>query len=120
RDLPHSKVKAYVLSQLSRYQMLASESEAIRIGREALAMSRELGLSEWEAAALNNIGVARIFDGDVGGLEDLERCIEIAPQGSPELGRGLSNLANSLFALGRLRQGAAVQRRAHSHETTQG
>jgi class 3 adenylate cyclase len=110
-ELPPSRGKTRVLTQVSRYRMLAGDNEtAIRIGREALAMAQELQIGEYVAACLNNIGTARVSSGDLGGLQDLERCIEVAGRG-PELGRGLTNLASVLYALGELRKSAEIQRR---------
>src|SRR5207253_4024026 len=43
--LPPSRVKALTTATASRFAMLAGESEeAIRLGREAIAMAEELGL----------------------------------------------------------------------------
>ena len=73
-DEPTSYSKAYVVANVSRYLMLAGRaSEAIRLGREALAMAEELGIDELRSHALNNIGIGRIRQGDRGGLEDLEQ-----------------------------------------------
>ena len=46
-DLRPSRPKAHVLSQVSRYRMLAgANEEAVRFGGEALAMAEDLGLLE--------------------------------------------------------------------------
>ena len=97
-----SPSKAWVLSQVSRYEMLAARSEsAIRIGREALAMAETMGLDAVRAHVLNNIGTARCNAGEVGGVEDLERSIEIATAiDSPELARAYNNLATVVANLG--------------------
>ena len=94
-DEPSSYAKAYVLANVSRFWMLAGLGEqAIRVGRQALAMAEELGLDELQAHALNNIGVSRLGMGDRGGLEDLERSIEIADAiNSVESARAYGNLA---------------------------
>ena len=74
-----SSAKASVISAVSRYLMLSGESaEAIRLGREALAMAEQLGLDELRANTLNNIGVARVDSDDQGGLDDLEEGLAIA------------------------------------------
>jgi class 3 adenylate cyclase/tetratricopeptide (TPR) repeat protein len=100
-DLPPSWPKARVLAQVSRFHMLADESEAaIRVGREALEMAQSLGSVDLQARVLNNIGTARVSAGDPDGVEDLERAIEIAPLGSIEHGRALGNLASVLEKLG--------------------
>jgi class 3 adenylate cyclase/tetratricopeptide (TPR) repeat protein len=93
-DLPPSAAKGRVLSEVSRFQMLAEEDEeAVEVGREALAIAERLGLAELQAHALNNIGVARAHLGDESGLADVERSIEIAlAANSPEAARGYNNL----------------------------
>jgi len=64
-SLPPSFVKAHTIAAASRFRMLAAEEEeAIRLGREALAMAEELGLNDVRAAALNTLGCARVSLGD--------------------------------------------------------
>jgi predicted ATPase/class 3 adenylate cyclase len=89
-----SASKARVLANVSRYLMLAGEPhEAIRSGRDAMAMAEALGLEEIRAHVLNNVGLARVFSGDGGGIEELERSVELARSvNSPELTRALNNL----------------------------
>src|SRR5262249_30246050 len=80
----------------SRYSMLAGDTEtAVRIGREALAIAETLGLDDVRAHALNNIGAARCSAGDLGGIADLERSIEIGTTGDShgDLARAYNNLA---------------------------
>jgi tetratricopeptide (TPR) repeat protein len=86
--------------------MVGHEStEAIRLGREALAMAEELGLDAIRAHALDNIGVARCQTDDLGGIEDLERSIEIAEAiNSPESVRAYTNLATVFGRRGDLRR----------------
>jgi class 3 adenylate cyclase/tetratricopeptide (TPR) repeat protein len=104
RDRPPSQAKVFVTSSVSRFLMLAGRSEeAIRIGSEALAMAEELGLDELRAHALNNIGVAKLYIGDVSGLDDLRTSIDIADErNSPEVLRGFQNLASVTFQLGEI------------------
>ena len=103
-DEPSSYEKAYVMANSSRFWMLAGEADrAIRVGREALAMAEELGLEELQAHALDNIGIARLGQGDHGGFEDLERSIEIADAiNSVESARAYGNLASALDDFGEL------------------
>jgi class 3 adenylate cyclase/tetratricopeptide (TPR) repeat protein len=103
-DAPVSYAKAYVMANVSRFWMLAGNSErAIPSGREALAMAERLGLEEIQAHALDNIGISRIQLGDRGGVEDLERSIEIADAiNSVESARSYGNLASGLADLGEL------------------
>jgi tetratricopeptide (TPR) repeat protein len=76
--------------------MLADETdEAVRTGREALAMAEALGLTDLVPGALINIGSARGNAGDTeGGNADLERAIEIAKAtNNPDLARAYNNRA---------------------------
>ena len=76
-----SPSKARVLDQVSRFLMLAARrAEAIEVGGEAFAMAKQLGIGEVSASSLNNIGVARIDSGDLSGIADLERSIEITAE----------------------------------------
>jgi class 3 adenylate cyclase/tetratricopeptide (TPR) repeat protein len=101
---PSSRAKAYVLSSLSRFRMIADRNEeAIQVGFEALQMAEELGLEELRAHALNNIGIARAGIGDPGGVVDLEKSIAIAVElNSLESVRGYVNLGTTLAELGDL------------------
>jgi tetratricopeptide (TPR) repeat protein len=92
---PPSPAVARVLVEVSRYAMLADETdEAVRTGREALAMAEALGLTDLVPGALINIGSARGNAGDQGGIEDLERAIETAKAtNNPDLARAYNNRA---------------------------
>jgi predicted ATPase len=57
RDEPASAAKAYVLSELARYQMLADQFDA-QTSREALELAEELGLGEVRAHVLITTGTA--------------------------------------------------------------
>jgi class 3 adenylate cyclase len=120
-DTPPSRIQATVLSNVSRYEMLADHDErAIELGREALKMAQELGLDDLRAHALNNIGSARAFSGDPGGIADLEESIAIASRlnSISDLLRGLNNLAvlhNVYGQLGRAREGEAKTRELAEH-----
>jgi class 3 adenylate cyclase/tetratricopeptide (TPR) repeat protein len=112
-DAPPSPAKARVLSETSRYRMLASEHEqAIEIGTEAIAMAEELGLELVRAHALNNVGVARArLIGDEG-FRNLEQSIELSERlRSPEAARGYNNLGVAYAQLGDMRACVDVWRR---------
>jgi class 3 adenylate cyclase/tetratricopeptide (TPR) repeat protein len=111
-EIPSSPAKATVLSEVSRYHMLADRAkQAIQVGREALEMADEIGLDEIRAHALNNIGSSRVHLGDPAGIGDLERSIEISNElGSPESLRGYNNLFSNHVSLGDLRSAAAAVR----------
>jgi class 3 adenylate cyclase/tetratricopeptide (TPR) repeat protein len=104
--LEPSPAKARVLSQVARYKALAEENEeAITAGQEALAMAEAFGLDDVRAHALNNIGLAKIQQGDVAGVEDLERSIEIAVAArSPDAARSSHNLGIVVWTQGDFRR----------------
>jgi predicted ATPase/class 3 adenylate cyclase len=116
-ELPTSRAKARVLSQVSRYRTLAgADAEGIRIGEQVLAMAEELGLPDLQAHALNNIGTAKSNMGDASGLDDLARAVEIArTAGSSEVARAVNNLAVSKWTLGDLRAGRELLGEAVAH-----
>ena len=79
RDTPASYSKAYVLSSLSRFHMIADENlRSIEVGQEALAMAEQMGLDELRAHALDSIGISRARIGDERGIADLEQSIALA------------------------------------------
>jgi len=100
REAPPSRAKAYLLSQVSRYRMLAGEDDAaIRAGEAAFAIAEELDLDEVRASVLNTIGASRVSEGDMSGIQDIERSIEIAlAANSAECVRGYTNLSATLVA----------------------
>jgi tetratricopeptide (TPR) repeat protein len=103
-DAPPSRAKAFALADLARFRMMGDEAEkAVEAGSEALKMAEALELDELRASALNTLGVCRVLTGDRGGLDDLERAIEIS-RGlrSFQLVRAYNNLASTLIALGEL------------------
>jgi class 3 adenylate cyclase/tetratricopeptide (TPR) repeat protein len=107
--------KAVVLANVSRYLMLARETdESIRLGREALEMAEELGIDWIRAHALNNIGISRLATGDSGGLGDLEESLALAvAASSPESVRAYGNLASCLVDLGELERAFAMTVEGH-------
>jgi len=110
--VPASQAKARVLSEVSRYHMLADRSEkAIQIGGEALAMASQLGLDEIRAHALGNIGPSRVHLAQFDGIRDLEESIEIADAiGSPESLRAYNNLFACYATFGMLDRAAEAIR----------
>jgi class 3 adenylate cyclase/tetratricopeptide (TPR) repeat protein len=99
REFPQSRTKAYALAALSRLQAASGmEGDAIRHGEEALAIAETLGLDDLSAYALNNIGLARFFIGDLSGsIEALERSLELAlAANSPDCVRSYWNLSSGL------------------------
>jgi class 3 adenylate cyclase/tetratricopeptide (TPR) repeat protein len=110
-----SPSKAWVLSQLSRYLALAGDTDAaIARGEEALELAQALELEEVRAHALNNIGLSRHRRRDPGGgLAELEQSVELAREiNSPELSRGLNNLAQALSDWGHVGRSGELRREA--------
>ena len=110
-DASPSRARATVLAELSMALILAGEAdEAIRPGREALAIAELLDLEDVRARALNYVGCARVTVGDRGGLADLERAVALAVQRNlPESVGGYVNLGACLVELGDLAHGFARQ-----------
>jgi class 3 adenylate cyclase len=110
-DREPSSAKANVLGTAARFRMLAGESEeAVRYGREALQMATALDMDELRAAALVNVGCARVFLGDDGGIGDLREAIAVARAANAgfELGRAGGNLASILWTRGEVTAAAEL------------
>jgi len=90
-----SAAKARVLSISARTRTVSGEPEAgMRIAEEALEMADALGLDELRAHALGTIGTAKTILGDLTGVAELERALEIAVEiNSPIAGAIVNNLA---------------------------
>lgn len=112
--LPPSRAKAWILSQASRYAMLAAEKDkALDYGTRALGMATELNLPDVRVHALNNVGSTRGRSGDPRGFEDLAASAALAEEiNSPELARSLNNLASLEYAEGHLRSCLDLERRS--------
>jgi class 3 adenylate cyclase/tetratricopeptide (TPR) repeat protein len=109
-DRPASPAKAYALSRRARFAAIALDPQAIDLAREALALAEQLRLDDLRAHALNTLGVARVHGGDVGGLDDLERSLEIALETNSPLDTYLAynNIASMYGDLGRLVEAAEM------------
>jgi class 3 adenylate cyclase/tetratricopeptide (TPR) repeat protein len=109
-----SPEKTFVLQELARVLMMADvHDRSIELATESLRLAEELGLEASRSRNLNTIGSARSMTGDWGGLEDLERAIEIAVEaGSHEEVSGLSNLHSMVLDLGDLERARDLHRRA--------
>jgi class 3 adenylate cyclase len=121
--LPPSRAKAWALSTVSRYRMLAARHEdAIRAGEEALAMATELGIDELRVHALTNMGPARANLGDIGeAIAELEQALEIGKKaGSPEVLRTYINLAAVVAQHGDVRRCDELHREAFELATRLG
>ena len=113
-DAGPSPAKAFVLVHLAGGLGSAGQNqEAIRVGREALAILSQLGLEELRARALNYVGLARVTEGDSGGLADLEQAVAItARRNSPDAVMAYGNLAAAHVTLGGLARAFELQGRA--------
>ena len=108
-ESPPSAIKAGVIANRARFHMISDETDrAILLAGEALVLATELGLAELQAHTLNTRGVSRTLNGDLGGTEDLERAVELAPPLSFERMRALHNLVSMLVELGDLERGFAL------------
>jgi class 3 adenylate cyclase len=120
RQDPTSPSSARAIASVARsLHLLDRDLEgALALSQEALAVARESGDERTEAICLNTIGMTRIGTppGDAGGVEDLERSVELAERSGSffHLATGLNNLANVLWFVGRLAEGSARIREARA------
>ena len=109
-----SPAMAYVLSRLAISYMLRDEFEVtIELSRRAGEMAEQFDLDEIRAHALNTSGTARVGQGDLSGVAEIERSVEIAERlNSLELTlRGYKNLGSVLYELGEPARAIALGRR---------
>ncbi|HEY2437400.1 MAG TPA: BTAD domain-containing putative transcriptional regulator [Solirubrobacteraceae bacterium] len=79
RARKRSRARAYALVERAAYHMHAGEhGQAIRVVRDALPLTTDLGIDELRARALDILGGCRVLCGDVQGVEDSERAIALA------------------------------------------
>ncbi len=100
-DAPASAEKAYVLSTLSRILTFTGHHErSVAVGSKAIELAERFGLQRVLAHALDNVGTARMFLGDPGGVNDLERSIELAlaTNSLDEAARAYNNLGQGIGA----------------------
>jgi class 3 adenylate cyclase/tetratricopeptide (TPR) repeat protein len=113
-----TRARAEVVASIARTWVLAGQpTRAIEMGREAIRLARELDLHDTEAVALMAVGTARGVMGDLGGLADLEKVIEMAARpGLAQLrSHALSNLSSIELEMGDL-QGALEHNRQNMRE----
>jgi tetratricopeptide (TPR) repeat protein len=102
---PRSRAHALALTQQTRFLMLGGRyEESIRMGAVARALVDELGLDEQRARLHIVVGCARCCVGDEGGLDEIQRGIEVAEAaGAPEMQTvGYMNLSSELHFFARL------------------
>ena len=105
---------AAVKSHLARFYMVAGrQDDAIRVGRDALAIAHDVGREDLVAFALNSVGTARVTDGDLDGFRDIEESIEAAERAqSPwHITRNRVNLGVCLYLVGDVRRALEVHER---------
>ncbi len=122
-DRPPSVEIAQGKGFLATYLMVTSRSrEAIRIGREALAIAEQVGADDIRAQTLNSVGTARVDLGDLGGLDDIQESIEVGEAiNLPfHVSRGYVNLGVSYFFVGDVRRALDAHRRGFETVTRYG
>jgi class 3 adenylate cyclase/tetratricopeptide (TPR) repeat protein len=111
REAPPSRATARALGQIARsfYVLDRNFQEGHELAQEALELAEVEGDDETAAICLNTIGMARARVGDAGGIVDLERSVERAERSGSVFHHhsALNNLANVLWAMGRLDEGSA-------------
>jgi class 3 adenylate cyclase/tetratricopeptide (TPR) repeat protein len=122
-DRPPSVEVAQGKGFLATYLMVTSQSrEAIRVGREALAIVEQVGAEDIRAQTLNSVGTARVDLGDLGGLEDIRKSIEVGEASNLpfHVSRGYVNLGVSYFFVGDVRRALEAHRRGFEMVTRYG
>ena len=96
-----SPTVARVLSRLAIQTMLRGQyEETVALCEQALAVADRFGLDDIHCHVLNTQGVARVDHGDLGGVADVERSVEIAERlnRADAMIRGYKNLGSVLSA----------------------
>ena len=107
--LPASRGKAETLAELARFAMFRDEdAKACELGREALQMSEDLELQDVRLRSLVTLGTTRVKIGEIDGLADLERALQISAPGSPERLRAYINLGSVTADIGDLQRSRAL------------
>jgi hypothetical protein len=112
-DAPASPVKARVLAQLVRSDMLAARYDADHTAA-ALDISAALGLDELHAHVLISSGTARCAQADDGGFDQIAEGLAAARAGNWlwAIDRAATNLATQLTFRGRAREALAALQEA--------
>jgi len=92
---PPSRSKAMVLHELARVSTLAGSDDAVARATAALAAATEAGERDLMARSMTTLGMARIDEGDDGGIDDMWRSLELAKevQSPLDICRGYINLS---------------------------
>ena len=108
--LPLSEGTARIYAQRARNTFISGDpTGGLDHSREALPLTIEVGSDELESHVLTTLGMCRVALGDAGGIDDLNRAVELADATNlPEsIVLACNNLANMLWRLGRLDEAAA-------------
>ena len=94
-DGPPTRSRAWVLARMaSRAYLNGEEARALELASQARVASERLGWEDGLSDALNLLGMIRLTAGDEGGVEDIERSVELV-SASGALGT-LLRVSNSL------------------------
>jgi class 3 adenylate cyclase len=98
RELPVSRQKLFVVSQIARFLVLAGRSdEGQELAEQAIAMAEELDDTELLADALNTRGIARTAREADEAVTDLEQSLAVALEANSwRAGRAYVNLGSTL------------------------
>jgi hypothetical protein len=108
-DAPPSPVKARILAQRVRFDMLATRYDADQV-RAALSIAEALGLDELRSHVLISAGTVRAGRGEDQGFEQLAQGTEIARAGNwlYAIDRGATNLGAQNEVRGHAREALAA------------
>jgi class 3 adenylate cyclase len=124
RQVPLSLATARAIGRYARGLAIveADYPAAIDAARKALAFADQSGDERLAVESLNTIGMARVYSGDAGGIEDLEDAVRRAENAAvvSEHGTALNNLGNCLWRVGRLDEGSARSAEAGAHAARYG
>ena len=113
RDLPPSRTTVDVLGSVASIAMLSGSSrDALPYAERALALAEQLDFPDGRASAFHMLGIVRLNLGDDGGLEDVERSVEVSRSTGSigHLSRHVNGLSVAYVALGDVRAAGAARR----------
>jgi class 3 adenylate cyclase/tetratricopeptide (TPR) repeat protein len=98
-ELPASRQKLVVVSQVGRFQTLAGRlREGLKLVEQAITMAEELGDDELLGDAFNTRGVVRSIVDDDRWIDDMQRSLDLALEvKSWRAGRAYINIASTLI-----------------------
>jgi class 3 adenylate cyclase len=105
---PSRSTASALLRLASRAAVVHGDStRALELASQALALAEQFGWAEGVSMAFNVRGIARVDLGDRGGLDDLERSVEMAASAGAlgELSRAYNNLSTQYGILGDVKRG---------------